>query len=123
MFRRGSDFLRGAYTADYLLSAIALSTRGAHIATDLNYLRTFSYSGVQTHVMSLPGPIVALCGGPDDMLVIVFTAGPDVAKTHNFGYLLYDVSEMTCIRKDTLPVSPGADLQWIGYSEAGVSGR
>ncbi|KAI9010132.1 hypothetical protein DFJ74DRAFT_339799 [Hyaloraphidium curvatum] len=101
------------------VKAIALSTRGAHVATDRHYLRSFSYAGVQTHVMCLPGPIVCLCAGADDTLLVVFTAGTGVARTHNLGYMLYDVSDMTCLRKDSLPVSPGADLQWVGYSETG----
>lgn len=71
--------------------------------------------------MSLPGPIVTMCAGADDSLIIVYTAGAGVAKAHNLGYLLYDATEMTCMRKDSVPVSPSADLQWIGYSETGVS--
>lgn len=61
-----------------------------------------------------------MCAGPDDSLVVVYTAGAGVAKTHNLGYLLFDVTEMTCGRRDGLPISPSSDLQWLGYSEIGV---
>ena len=54
--------------------ALALTGQGAVVATDQHLLRFFSFSGIQTFIKSLNGPIVGMAGSQKHLLVI-YNAG------------------------------------------------
>lgn len=125
--------------------AVAITSKGPVAATSSQYLRLFSYSGLQTFIMSLPGPVVTL-GAQGEWLLIVYQAGgvyhgsslvysekihvPDLmwislltSGEQNLAYKLYNVETKKTVRQDGIPLSPGSTLEWVGVSEAGVSAQ
>ena len=120
--------------------AIALTDHGAIVATDSNYLRFFSNSGIQTGIKCLDGPIVTMSGFGDFLFVVYHAGTPFISEsldavtsswsrglTHSIkiedqrlGYQLYDLSLGRRIADKLLLLSSAAELAWIGFSEAGV---
>jgi chromosome transmission fidelity protein 4 len=64
---------------------LALTGKGPVVATDQNYLRFFSYSGIQNYIRCLNGPIVSMAGSRK-LLFIVYQAG--VVFHSKFSFLL-----------------------------------
>lgn len=99
--------------------SLALTTNGIVLATDQKYLRFFSYGGVQTYLLCLAGPVVSMASY-QDTLMVVYHLGGAYHGEQNLGYLLFDVVKKVVLRKDALPISPSARLDWIGFSDSGV---
>ena len=55
-----------------------------------NFLRVFSIAGMQRHVMSVGGPIIAL-GGHEERLAVAFHAGPAVGGEQHVDVVVYEV--------------------------------
>ncbi|KAJ3224794.1 hypothetical protein HDU81_008347 [Chytriomyces hyalinus] len=101
------------------VKAICLSGHGVIVATSARQLRFISFSGIQTDVLSLSGNVVAMTGD-GDFVGIVYHLGGTVHGDQNMGYMFLNVSKgISTLRKDSLPLSPLATLQWIGFSESG----
>ncbi|TPX59126.1 hypothetical protein SpCBS45565_g07825 [Spizellomyces sp. 'palustris'] len=101
------------------VKAIAITSSGPVAATSQRYLRFFSYSGLQTFVMSLPGPVVTMTG-KGDWLLIIYHAGGVYHGEQNLAYMLFHVPTKRSVRRDGLPISPGSTLQWVGISDLGI---
>ncbi|TPX47127.1 hypothetical protein SeMB42_g03443 [Synchytrium endobioticum] len=101
------------------VKALALTDHGAAVATDSNYLRFVSNSGIQTAVKCLDGPIVSMSGFRD-FLFVVYHAGVLLNKDQRLAYQVYDLSLNRRIADKLLLLSPAAELEWIGFSEAGL---
>jgi len=87
----------------------AIGKKWAAVATSQNYLRVFSYSGLQLDVKSLPGPIVSMCGN-DNLLAVVFSVYGALQ------YWLLDINKNKFVHQGMLPVSPGSTLSWVGFT-------
>ncbi|TPX35470.1 hypothetical protein SmJEL517_g02056 [Synchytrium microbalum] len=101
------------------ITAIALTDHGAAVSTDSRYLRFFSHSGVQTGIECMKGPVVAMAGF-GDWLFVVYHAGPAFGEDQRLAYELYDFSLGRSVDEKLLFLSPGAVLEWIGFSESGL---
>ncbi|KAI8817137.1 uncharacterized protein EV422DRAFT_542541 [Fimicolochytrium jonesii] len=101
------------------VEAVAITGKGPVVATSTKYLRFFSYSGLQTNVVSIPGRIVTLAA-QGERLMIVYHAGAAYHSDQNLAYMLYDVSSRTTIQRAPLPLSSGTTLIWASISELGI---
>ncbi|KAJ3091672.1 hypothetical protein HK102_013860 [Quaeritorhiza haematococci] len=99
--------------------AVALTSRGAVVATDQRFLRFFSHGGVQNGIRCLSGPIVAMTAW-GDLLMVVQHGGGTYHGEQNLIYMLIDLEQKQTIRSEGLPISPGSVLEWIGFSENGM---
>ncbi|RKO83935.1 hypothetical protein BDK51DRAFT_49552, partial [Blyttiomyces helicus] len=101
------------------VKVVAITSKGPVAATDARYLRFFTYSGIQTAVVSLPGPVVTLAARGRWLLVVYHVAGV-YHGDQSMAYILYDAEEQRTVHRDALPLSPGATLDWAGVSENGL---
>jgi hypothetical protein len=98
---------------------VGVCGHGVVVATDYQYLRIFSPSGMQTGIKSMPGPVVTICGY-DSMLLVVYHIGGMYHQNASMGYQLIDMSTMKTIKTDVLCISPTTTLEWVGFTESGV---
>lgn len=88
------------------------------VATDQNYLRFFSLGGVQRGVQCLKGGIVGMVGN-DDCIMIAYHAGSNYLAGQNIEFILIDSNKKVLV-KESVALSPGATLTWLGFSEEGM---
>ena len=90
------------------------------VATSKNNLRIFSAWGVQREIISVAGSFVSLVGTADKLFVVFHESTP-LPKQHFLGYYIIDVDLRKGLNSvhgpKSLPVSPRADLFWIGMSD------
>ena len=60
----------------FIFKGLAVTGKGPVIATDLNFLRFFSFSGVQTFVKCLNGPIITMVGSTQHLFVVYESGAP-----------------------------------------------
>ncbi|KAI8926336.1 hypothetical protein BC831DRAFT_414136 [Entophlyctis helioformis] len=95
---------------------LAMTKTGVVVATDMQYLRFFSYGGVQTYVRSVGGPILTMAG-QGNYLFVVYHSGGTFHGDQNLSFILMDVEKRTTILRDRLPMSPSSTLEWTGFSD------
>ncbi|XP_071642540.1 WD repeat and HMG-box DNA-binding protein 1-like [Temnothorax longispinosus] len=88
------------------------------VATSRRNLRIFMIGGTQREILALPGPVVAM-NGLGNHLVIAYHAGIGPARDQHINLLWMQI-QGTHIRSQTLtiPLSPASDLMWLGLSDA-----
>lgn len=97
--------------------AIALSPRHAIAATDMNYLRFYSTSGIQTFIMSLTGgPVVCLSACDEDLMAVT----NDHGRQGGMDVLLMGIESRKIISHSPIALTPNTELKWIGFSDQGV---
>ena len=99
--------------------AVALGGSNVVVATDYQYLRFFSTSGLQQGVKSAPGPIVSIAAD-GNMLIVVYHQSGAFHGNQSLGFFLLEMSTGAMIREGTLPISPFSTLKWLGFSRSGV---
>jgi len=89
-------------------------------ATDRRHLRIFSTGGMQREVLSLPGPIVAMSGFHDKLMVSVHIGMP-LPGNQCIGTAIFNVGN-TVHQMPTfnvLPLAPKSNLAWQGFTDEG----
>ncbi|KAI9101254.1 hypothetical protein DFS34DRAFT_463766 [Phlyctochytrium arcticum] len=104
---------------DETVKALAITNAGPVAATDQRYLRFFSFSGLQTNIVSIPGPIVTMSSN-GDLLLVAYHAGGVFQNDQNLGYFIYDIKKQMTLRREALPISPESTLFWIGITSFGM---
>ncbi|KAK9832382.1 hypothetical protein WJX74_008412 [Apatococcus lobatus] len=90
------------------------------LATSTSTLRLFSLAGIQTNVMSMPGPVVAIAAH-EHLLAVVWHAGmPFASGSQCLHFSLLDAADQTQLGTEGLGLSPGATLAWMGFTDDGV---
>ena len=102
--------------------AVALGHKFAAVATSARYLRIYSHTGAQRALLCYHAPLVALVAS-GGLLGLVQHAGRAAGGADQCLQLcIYDMRDAARpVRLATLPMplSEGASLAWIGFSEAG----
>lgn len=98
--------------------AIAASEKLVAIATTERYLRLFSIMGTQREVLSFSGPVVALAGHADSVIV-AYHRGPADDDQHITLLIIQAIGLSLRCRELPLPLTPGTKLRWLGYSDRG----
>ncbi|XP_033334142.2 WD repeat and HMG-box DNA-binding protein 1 isoform X2 [Megalopta genalis] len=89
------------------------------LATSKRNLRLFTVGGTQREIVSLPGPVVAM-NGLKNALVIAYHNGIGASGDQNMNLLWIQIRGLTLYsRKLSLPLSPSSELMWIGLSDLG----
>ena len=99
--------------------AVAVGTTWAAVATDLNYLRIFSYGGVQRHVLSLDGPVVCMTGNGDN-LAVVYHRGLAMPGNQNLGLMVFNMEKQQTVKTGTVALTPKSTLVWLCYSDTNL---
>ncbi|CAK9855766.1 unnamed protein product [Sphagnum jensenii] len=101
------------------VKAVAIGNGWAAAATSLHFLRVYSEAGLQTFVLSLSGPVVALAGHEHQLAVVIHASNPLASGDQILEFLALDMRKKRQTQAGRLPLSPGATLTWLGFSEAG----
>lgn len=108
--------------------SLAVGDQWSAVATSKRRLRLFGEAGAQMAVLALPGKIISSCAhGP--LLAIFYHAGAPIAsnddeegeydalETQNIGWWVLHVNSKRILSSGSpLPLSPGATLNWCGFS-------
>ncbi|XP_070155887.1 WD repeat and HMG-box DNA-binding protein 1 isoform X2 [Polyergus mexicanus] len=88
------------------------------IATSRRNLRIFMIGGTQREILALPGPVVAM-NGLGNRLLVAYHAGIGPAGDQNINLLWIQIQGAHLHSQTlTVPLSPTSDLMWLGLSDA-----
>lgn len=87
--------------------------------TSRRFVRLYTKNGVTKHIFSVDGAIVSMAAH-EQFLIVAYHMGPPSGTEQCLGFILFDVDNRKMLSKGRLPVSPGSELAWIGFSEDGL---
>ncbi len=111
--------------------SVAVGTRWAAVATSRQWVRLFTFSGLQEAIVAMPGPIVTMVG-KGDMLAVFYHGGSPLVDTsagaggssstatQALHYQLLDVRRSTVVGTGPLALSPKSLLTWAGFSNLDI---
>ena len=103
-----------------LVQAVAVGSNWAAVVTNQDLLRIFTIGGLQTALVSLPGPVVCM-SGHGSQLIVVYHNGLGLPGSQCLAVKLFDLDTSTQVIADQrLPLSPKANLSWLGYENSTV---
>ncbi|KZC07659.1 PREDICTED: WD repeat and HMG-box DNA-binding protein 1 [Dufourea novaeangliae] len=89
------------------------------LATSKRNLRIFTVGGTQREIISLPGPVVAM-NGLRNTVVIAYHSGIGALGDQNMSLLWIQIRGLTLhSKKLSLPLSPSSELMWLGLTDIG----
>ncbi|ORX80348.1 WD40 repeat-like protein [Basidiobolus meristosporus CBS 931.73] len=94
---------------------IALTSKGAVVVTSKNYVRLFSYSGIQTWVFSTL-PVISIAAYDQHLLLAHGNQNDNYSR---LTYTLYNVEIHKIIQQGDFPLSSSAQLAWLDFSDIG----
>jgi chromosome transmission fidelity protein 4 len=98
----------------------AIGSNFIAVATNKGHLRVFSTAGAQLPIISIGRPYVTMVAR-EGMLAVVYHMGAPFAGCQNLGYSLFNMTRRhTLVSDQTLPLTPGSRLEWIGFSQDGA---
>ncbi|CAL1538540.1 unnamed protein product [Lymnaea stagnalis] len=108
------------------IRAITLTETWVAVATESRNIRIFSIGGLQRQIFSLPGCVVALAAHGNQLLAL-YHKGMGLPGDQHMGVFVMQVqgsSKKVLVNGDSLPLTPGSKLSWIGiylnsFSEEG----
>ncbi|CAO3679543.1 unnamed protein product [Umbelopsis ramanniana] len=98
--------------------ALAVNDVSVIVATTANYIRIFTLSGLQVHIFNLSN-MVAIAAAAD-LALLVYHGGIGVKGEPKLECLVYNTDKMETIQRSVMVTSPGASIQWIGFSETSL---
>ena len=83
-------------------------------------MRIFSTGGFQREVLSLPGPVVAMSGFQDKLMISVHTGMP-LPGNQCIGTAIFNIGNTVhqLPSFNTLPLAPNSNLAWQGFTDEG----
>lgn len=105
--------------------SVAVGMRWAAVATTRQWVRLFTFSGLQEGVVSVPGPIVTMVGRGDLLAVFYHGGSPLVdpstgASSQALHYQLLDVRRTAVVGDGPVALSPKSLLTWAGFSNLDI---
>lgn len=101
---------------------VAIGDTWVAVATNKQYVRLISHSGIQLFILSLNGPIVTMVGHAN-CLAIVYHDGIPLPGHQNLGVIMMDIVKRKETYRGKAVISPRSKLTWIGYSDVGVRNK
>ncbi|KAK4773370.1 hypothetical protein SAY87_028389 [Trapa incisa] len=102
------------------VKAVALGSGWVAAVTSLNFIRIFTEGGLQRYVISLDGPVVTASGFGDQLAIVNHASDCLPSDDQVLEFRVFNISNSTQPLKGRLPLSPGSQLTWFGFSEEGV---
>lgn len=98
---------------------IAAGDNFVALSTSRRYLRIFTVGGTQREIVALPGPVVAMNGFKNN-LVLAYHNGIGISGDQCMNLLLIQIQRLNLYSKTlSLPLSPSSELMWLGISDLG----
>eukprot|EP00730_Choanoeca_flexa_P003859 TRINITY_DN11524_c0_g2_i2.p1 TRINITY_DN11524_c0_g2~~TRINITY_DN11524_c0_g2_i2.p1 ORF type:complete len:1032 (+),score=334.37 TRINITY_DN11524_c0_g2_i2:48-3098(+) len=89
------------------------------VATNKRYVRLYTNHGVARHVFCLGGNVVTMSAF-EEKLFVAYHDGAGANGEQQLTYLIFDCDAHKVIAQSTLPLTPAAELRWVGFSETGL---
>ncbi|GER46010.1 WD repeat-containing protein [Striga asiatica] len=99
--------------------AVALGSSWVAAITSLNFLHIFTGGGLQTHILSLDGPVVTAAGHKDELAVVTHISPTLPTDEQMLEFRVFNIPHGTQPLRGRLPLTPGSCLTWFGFSEEG----
>ncbi|CAN6578520.1 unnamed protein product [Malus baccata var. baccata] len=101
------------------VKVVALGTAWVAAITSLNFLRIFTDSGLQKHVLSLDGPVVTASGFKDELAIVTHASDCLPSNEQMLEFRVLNITKGSEPLRGRLPLTPGSHLTWFGFSEEG----
>ncbi|XP_017473483.1 PREDICTED: WD repeat and HMG-box DNA-binding protein 1 [Rhagoletis zephyria] len=99
--------------------ALIATNKLVGVATSMQFLRLFTVMGTQREIISIPGPVVALAGHEDRILVLYHSAPPGTMQQHLSAMLIQTAGMQLRTQHLAVPLTPERRLTWLGFSDCG----
>ncbi|XP_004517331.1 WD repeat and HMG-box DNA-binding protein 1 [Ceratitis capitata] len=99
--------------------ALVATNKLVGVATSMQFLRLFTVMGTQREIISIPGPVVALAGHEDRILVVYHSAPPGTLQQHLSAMLIQTAGMQLRTQHLPVPLTPERRLTWLGFSDCG----
>ncbi|KAF6171356.1 hypothetical protein GIB67_009497 [Kingdonia uniflora] len=101
------------------VKVVALGTGWVAAITSLNYLRIFTGGGLQKYILSIDGPVVTAAGLKDELAIVTHASHSLPTNDQMLEFEVFNISNKTQTLRGHLPLTPGSNLSWFGFSEEG----
>eukprot|EP01119_Soliformovum_irregulare_P013212 TRINITY_DN349_c0_g2_i1.p1 TRINITY_DN349_c0_g2~~TRINITY_DN349_c0_g2_i1.p1 ORF type:complete len:930 (-),score=358.03 TRINITY_DN349_c0_g2_i1:46-2835(-) len=98
--------------------ALAVCDQYVVAATSMKFLRIFTFTGVQYHVMSYSGKIVCMAGHLSFLGIVLHKSNP-IRGDQNLTMLTFNLKTRQRVLSEDLPITSGSVLTWFGFSTSG----
>lgn len=97
------------------LQALCIGAGWLAVATDRRLVRLFTVTGVQREMFSIPGPVVAMAG-QGELLMLVYHQGPGLPGDQSLAVMVLQVSgrRRAILNGSPLPIAHKSTLAWLG---------
>ncbi|XP_037954480.1 WD repeat and HMG-box DNA-binding protein 1-like [Teleopsis dalmanni] len=102
------------------IEALIATTKIVGVATNNHYLRLFTVMGTQREIISIPGPVLALAGYKERIIVCYHSAPAGEHKQQHISAMLIQTNGLS-LRTQHLPIPLPADrkMTWLGFTDCG----
>eukprot|EP00047_Mylnosiga_fluctuans_P014704 m.40581 g.40581 ORF g.40581 m.40581 type:complete len:1133 (+) comp5621_c0_seq1:33-3431(+) len=101
------------------IEALAVGAAFVAVVTSKRYVRVYSITGTVRMVFSLEGDVVCI-SAMDENLVVVYAHARAPPQDQCLQYLIVNIDDREMVSKGALPISAGAELTWLGFSDIGM---
>uniref|UniRef100_A0A0K8V9W1 WD repeat and HMG-box DNA-binding protein 1 n=1 Tax=Bactrocera latifrons TaxID=174628 RepID=A0A0K8V9W1_BACLA len=99
--------------------ALVATNKLVGVVTSMQFLRMFTVMGTQREIISIPGPVLALAGHEDRIMVVYHSAPPGTLQQHLSAMLIQTSGMQLRTQHLTVPLTPERRLTWLGFSDCG----
>ncbi|XP_050325107.1 WD repeat and HMG-box DNA-binding protein 1 [Bactrocera neohumeralis] len=99
--------------------ALVATNKLVGVVTSMQFLRLFTVMGTQREIISIPGPVLALAGHEDRIMVVYHSAPPGTLQQHLSAMLIQTSGMQLRTQHLTVPLTPERRLTWLGFSDCG----
>lgn len=93
------------------------------VATNRNFLRLFTASGVQRYVVNFGEEVVTMAAGKEWLLAVHRSTDLVTPGYQDLSYTIIDLDTYEFVQRGKLPLSKGATLKWVGFAADEVRGQ
>ncbi|CAD5122780.1 DgyrCDS11187 [Dimorphilus gyrociliatus] len=101
------------------VEALCIGEKWIALATDLNFIRLISISGVQLQVFCSPGKIVCMSAFQDQLMIVYHKGIPYDCQSSLAIKIMKIAKTFKCEYVEQLCLSPASSLSWIGFTQQG----
>lgn len=102
------------------IQALVATDKLVAVATDSGFIRFYSVMGNQREVISLPGPVLAMAGYGDKVIVVYHSAPASLSSDQHLSAMVVQAIGLGVrCREVRVPINSGARLAWLGCTDRG----
>lgn len=99
--------------------ALVATNKLVGVVTSMQFLRLFTVMGTQREIISIPGPVLAVAGHEDRIMILYHSAPPGTLQQHLSAMLIQTSGMQLRTQHLTVPLTPERRLTWLGFSDCG----